>query len=484
MNSVLPFLTLVCIVIFFICRARAVNLRAEGQIMRASSNHWGWYGVLQVLIPTVLFSVLIWALELYFFNSAIKSLGANLFETPADLHLLRENITASLSGDLPALVSQGFMGLLKSVISYWSGGFQTVTSHLMSTQTIEHPKLVLNALNLKMQFSTVLLIGVCVISAIFSYRAFGKVSIEFNARDRVEFVIISVLGASSFVAILTTVGIVVSLLSETLNFAQMHPISDFLFGTIWNPQFHAGEVEGYGSNLGVLPLLWGTLYISFVALAFSVPIGLFAAIYLSEYATQRFRAVTKPVLELLAGIPTIVYGLFALLTVGPMLRDLLTQPLGLGSNSDSVLAAGLVMGIMLIPFVSSLSDDIINAVPQSLRDGSYGLGATQSETVKKVVIPAALPGIIGAVLLASSRAIGETMIVVLGAGAAAKLSLNPLEGMATMTAKIVNQLTGDTEFKSPETLVAFALGLTLFLLTLGLNVLALYIVRKYREEYE
>lgn len=484
MNSVLPFLTLVCIAVFFICRARALHLRAEGQMMRASANHWGWYGVLQVLIPTALFSVLIWALELYFFNSAIKSLGANLFETPADLQLLRENITASLNRDLPALVSQGLMGLLKSVISYWSGGFQTVTYHLNNIQTIDHPELVLNALNLKMQFSTVLLLGVCVISAIFSYRACGKVTIEFNARDRVELVIISVLGASSVVAILTTVGIVVSLLSETLNFAQMHPFSDFLFGTVWSPQFHAGEVEGYGSDLGVLPLLWGTLYISFVALAFSVPIGLFAAIYLSEYATQRFRAITKPMLELLAGIPTIVYGLFALLTVGPMLRDSFTQPLGLGSNSDSVLAAGLVMGIMLIPFVSSLSDDIINAVPQSLRDGSYGLGATQSETVKKVIIPAALPGIIGAVLLASSRAIGETMIVVLGAGAAAKLSLNPLEGMATITAKIVNQLTGDTEFESPETLVAFALGLTLFMITLCLNVLALYIVRKYREEYE
>ena len=215
-----------------------------------------------------------------------------------------------------------------------------------------------------------------------------------------------------------------------------------------------------------------------------MPIGLYSAIYLSEYASDRFRSIAKPVLELLAGIPTIVYGLFALLTVGPLLRDSFTQPLGLGSNSDSVLAAGLVMGIMLIPFVSSLSDDIINAVPQTLRDGSYGLGATQSETVKNVIIPAALPGIIGAVLLAASRAIGETMIVVLGAGAAAKLSLNPLEGMATITAKIVNQLTGDTEFESPETLVAFALGLSLFVITLCLNVLALYIVRKYREEYE
>ncbi len=192
----------------------------------------------------------------------------------------------------------------------------------------------------------------------------------------------------------------------------------------------------------------------------------------------------KPVIEMLAGIPTIVYGLFALITVGPMLRDYFAQPLGLGDSASSVMTAGLVMGVMLIPFVSSLSDDIINAVPQSMRDGSYGLGATRSETIRKVVIPAALPGIVGAILLAASRAIGETMIVVLGAGAAARLSLNPFEAMTTVTVKIVSQLTGDTDFASPETLVAFALGLTLFVMTLALNVVALIVVRKYREQYE
>ncbi|MCI5084434.1 MAG: phosphate ABC transporter permease subunit PstC, partial [Rhodovulum sp.] len=216
----------------------------------------------------------------------------------------------------------------------------------------------------------------------------------------------------------------------------------------------------------------------------AVPIGLFAAIYLSEYAGPKMRAWAKPAIEVLAGIPTIVYGLFALITVGPMLRDYFAQPLGLGDSSASVMTAGLVMGIMLIPFVSSLSDDIINAVPQSMRDGSLGLGATKSETIKQVVVPAALPGIVGAVLLAASRAIGETMIVVLGAGAAAKISGNPFEAMTTVTVKIVSQLTGDTDFASPETLVAFALGLTLFVLTLGLNILALYVVRKYREQYE
>jgi len=308
--------------------------------------------------------------------------------------------------------------------------------------------------------------------------ALSRITPDFRARNVSETFIRALLIGASLVAILTTVGIVLSLVFETVHFFKMYPASGFFFSTLWNPKF------GGGSDLGILPLLWGTLYVSFIALAVSVPVGLFAAIYLAEYASKRVRAVAKPLLEVLAGIPTIVYGLFALITVGPMLRDYFAQPLGIGSSSSSVMTAGLVMGIMLIPFVSSLSDDIINAVPQSLRDGSYGLGATQSETVKQVILPAALPGIVGAILLAASRAIGETMIVVLGAGAAAKMSLNPFEAMTTVTVKIVSQLTGDTEFASPETLVAFALGLTLFVFTLGLNILALYIVRKYREQYE
>ncbi|HEV7437895.1 MAG TPA: phosphate ABC transporter permease subunit PstC, partial [Pseudorhizobium sp.] len=263
-----------------------------------------------------------------------------------------------------------------------------------------------------------------------------------------------------------------------INFFKMYPASEFFFSTVWNPQFRGG------SELGIWPLLWGTLYISFVALLVAVPIGLMIAIYLADYASQSLRSLAKPAIEILAGIPTIVYGLFALITVGPFLRDWIAQPLGLGNSSSSVLTAGLVMGVMIIPFVSSLSDDIINAVPQAMRDGSYAMGATQSETIKRVILPAALPGIVGAILLAASRAIGETMIVVLGAGAAARLDLNPFEAMTTVTVKIVSQLTGDTEFASPETLVAFALGLTLFVITLGLNVLALYVVRRYREQYE
>src|SRR5690606_32703308 len=301
---------------------------------------------------------------------------------------------------------------------------------------------------------------------------------DFRARNAVERGMMAVLILASTIAIATTAGIVLSMLFETRHFFSLYDWREFFFSATWAPQFQGR------SQLGILPLLWGTLYISLIALAFAVPVGLFAAIYMSEYAGRRMRAWVKPAIEILAGIPTIVYGLFALITVGPILRDYFAQPFGLGSSSSSVMTAGIVMGIMVIPFVSSLSDDIINAVPQSLRDGSLALGATPSETVRQVVFPAALPGIVGAILLAASRAIGETMIVVMGAGAAAKLSLNPFEAMTTVTVKIVSQLTGDTEFASPETLVAFALGLTLFVFTLGLNILALMIVRKYREQYE
>ncbi|KAJ56824.1 ABC transporter permease [Actibacterium mucosum KCTC 23349] len=308
---------------------------------------------------------------------------------------------------------------------------------------------------------------------------------DFRARNVVETGIRALLVAAASIAILTTIGIVLSLVFNTIEFFRLYPALDFFFGVEWAPSFSG---RGGSSELGVLPLLWGTFYISIVALAVAVPIGLFAAIYLSEYASPRTRAFAKPTLEVLAGIPTIVYGLFALLTVGPVLVGIFGEGGALGvswqAGGRAVITAGLVMGIMLIPFVSSLSDDIINAVPQAMRDGSFGLGATQSETIKQVVLPAALPGIVGAILLAASRAIGETMIVVLGAGAAAKLNLSPFEAMTTVTAKIVSQLTGDSDFASPEALVAFALGMTLFVITLALNFVALYIVRKYREQYD
>ena len=321
-------------------------------------------------------------------------------------------------------------------------------------------------------------LSVLLVALAFGVWALARIQPRLRARNISETFVTALLMGSSLVAILTTVGIVGSLLFESISFFKMYPAKDFFLSATWNPQFRGG------SDLGFLPLLWGTLYVSVVALALAVPVGLMIAIYLAEYAGSKLRAFAKPAIEVLAGIPTIVYGLFALITVGPFLRDWIAQPLGLGSSSSSVMTAGLVMGIMLIPFISSLSDDIINAVPQAMRDGSYGLGATKSETIKQVILPAALPGIVGAFLLAASRAIGETMIVVMGAGAAARLDLNPFEAMTTITVKIVSQLTGDTEFASPETLVAFALGLTLFVFTLCLNILALYIVRKYREQYE
>ncbi|MEZ5768129.1 MAG: phosphate ABC transporter permease subunit PstC [Paracoccaceae bacterium] len=312
--------------------------------------------------------------------------------------------------------------------------------------------------------------------------SYAQTNGQMRARNRVETGMLWLLIAAATVAILTTVGIVLSLLFNTIEFFRLYPARDFLLSLEWSPSFSG---RGGSSKLGILPLLWGTFYISLVALLVAVPIGLFAAVYLSEYASKKVRAIAKPMLEVLAGIPTIVYGLFALLTIGPLLLSVFgSDGLGWMGGGRAVMTAGIAMGVMLIPFVSSLSDDIINAVPQAMRDGSYALGATESETVRQVILPAALPGIVGAILLAASRAIGETMIVVLGAGAAARLSLNPFEAMTTVTAKIVSQLTGDSDFASPEALVAFALGMTLFLVTLGLNVLALHIVRKYREQYE
>ncbi len=308
-----------------------------------------------------------------------------------------------------------------------------------------------------------------------------RIAEKYRARNQVEKVLNVALALCSGVAILTTVGIVMSMFSEAMRFFSFVNPLDFFFGTEWNPGFStSGSAEG---SYGLLPLLWGTLMVSGIALLVAVPVGLMIAIYLAEYAKPSFRAWSKPAIEVLAGIPTIVYGVFALMIIGPFAKQLGAY-IGLDINATSALTAGFVMGIMIIPFVSSLSDDIITQVPRALRDGSLGLGATKSETIRQVVIPAALPGIIGAFLLAASRAIGETMIVVLAAGNSPLLHINPLEAVSTVTITIVNQLTGDTDFASPQALVAFALGLTLFVITLGLNIVALYIVRKYREQYE
>ena len=312
----------------------------------------------------------------------------------------------------------------------------------------------------------------------------NKIQAEFTARVYVEKFIKTILFMCSVVAIFTTLGIVLSLLLESLRFFQSVSIFDFLFGTHWSPQIAIREDQvGSSGAFGSVPVLAGTLLITLIAMTVSVPVGLFSAIYLSDYAPRKVRTIMKPLLEILAGIPTVVYGFFAALTIGPFLRKF-GESMGLDIVSESALAAGLVMGIMIIPFISSLSDDVINAVPQELKDGSYALGATKSETMVRVILPAALPGIIGSILLAVSRAIGETMIVVMAAGMSARLTANPFEAVTTVTVQIVTLLTGDQEFDNPKTLAAFALGLQLFLLTLFLNLFALKIVQKYREKYE
>ena len=311
-----------------------------------------------------------------------------------------------------------------------------------------------------------------------------KISPRLRARNHVETITTIVLIGCSTVAIFTTIGIILSVLYEAIRFFGQISIWEFLFGLTWSPQMaiRADQVGSSGA-FGSVPVFAGTLLISTIAMVIAVPIGLMSAIYLSEYAHPRFRSIAKPLLEILAGIPTVVYGFFAALVVAPLIRNT-GSVVGLDVSSESALAAGFVMGIMIIPFVSSISDDVINAVPQAMRDGAYSLGATQSETIKQVVIPAALPGIVGGILLAISRAIGETMIVVMAAGLAANLTLNPLSAVTTVTVQIVTLLVGDQEFDSPKTLAAFALGLLLFVITLILNVIALRVVRKYREQYE
>ncbi len=418
-------------------------------------------------------------------------------------------IDGQVQATLPAHLLQGSeaqVGLSMSVVRSVASGIKTFSSEelhaakanpqeaqrLLSEKgivvasapdaAIIHSAEILDNLKRKSRLAQTFVAALLAISG-FAFAFFG-ISLNLRARNRVERVIVAGLMAASSVAILTTVGIVLSVLFQSLDFFKSVSIIDFLTGTVWDPRFaDAGATGSTEGQFGLVPLMWGTLYISFFALLVAVPIGLLAAIYMSEYAHPKVRATVKPLLEMLAGIPTIVYGFFAVITVGPFLNFVGSQA-GLVIQPTSVLTAGVVMGIMIIPFVSSLSDDIISAVPRSLREGSYGLGATQSETITRVVLPAALPGIVGAILLAASRAIGETMIVVLAAGIAANLTLNPFESVTTITVKIVSQLTGDLEFNTPQTLVAFALGLTLFILTLGLNVYALYIVRKYREQYE
>jgi len=472
---------------FFVARARAARLQPQaGQKQHSLPGYHGSFALILATLPAIIF-LAIWkaASPLYIDGAVWRSLPEQVRSAP-DMNRSLTMGTIYAIGDGLRRLDAGELEQVRSGQADLKALFASKGLALASNgeaYMIPAAEAYRGMNDASSRYSA---IGAILISLAGAYFGLSGITLRRRARNNVERVMLWALIAASTVAILTTIGIVLSMLFQTLAFFRTVPLANFFFGTVWDPRFAAAGSGGATGQFGLIPLLAGTLYIAFVAMLFAVPVGLFAAIYMSEYASRRMRSVVKPVLEVLAGIPTIVYGIFALVTVGPLLRDISAalaggQPLIM---AQSVLTAGLVMGIMLIPFVSSLSDDIISAVPRSLHDGSLGLGATRSETVRNVILPAALPGIVGALLLTASRAIGETMIVVLAAGVAANLTLNPGEAMTTITVKIVNQLTGDLEFTSPQTLVAFALGITLFVLTLGMNVAALYIVRKYREQYE
>ena len=373
----------------------------------------------------------------------------------------------------------------EQTLSFFNGNFTGELTNNIKIASEKYSSLNAIAYNSKIA----LLASAVIFSTSYAYK---KVKSNNRARDDVELILKGLLFVSSLVAILTTIGIIVSLLFESIKFFSTINLFDFIFGTSWSPQrafvrdastITPEEYLELKDAFGSVPLFAGTAFIALIAMCVAVPIGLFSGIYLAEYASTKVRKYSKPIIEILAGIPTVVYGFFAALTVGPFFRTV-GESLGLTVSSESALAAGLIMGVMIIPYISSLSDDVINSVPQSLRDGSYAVGATKSETIKKVIIPAALPGIIGSILLAVSRAIGETMIVVMAAGLAANLTINPLESTTTITTQIVMILVGDQEFDSPKTQAAFALGLTLFIATLFLNYIALRVVIKYREKYD
>ncbi|MBY6115745.1 phosphate ABC transporter permease subunit PstC [Mameliella alba] len=473
---------------FILGRARALNSAGgDRRDLHSLPTYYGSNVALKAVVPAMLLMV-VWLLaQPFYINNVISGMipdseiadGSSRGLVLAEVRRTADGLdNAVAAGVMTEDFASNARIDLADVTTRLKDAGQVVTNQITQTvlRAAQEYRSISSTANLLM---TALVIFVAAAGALWGLK---ETNADFRARNVVEKGVMALLIAAASIAVLTTVGIVLSLIFNTIEFFRLYPAGEFFTLLEWAPSFSG---RGGSSSLGVIPLLWGTFYISIVALIVAVPVGLFAAVYLSEYASKPVRAFAKPMLEVLAGIPTIVYGLFALLTVGPMLLTVF-GPDGADwmAGQRAVITAGITMGIMLIPFVSSLSDDIINAVPQAMRDGSYGLGATKSETIKQVILPAALPGIVGAILLAASRAIGETMIVVLGAGAAARLSLNPFEAMTTVTAKIVSQLTGDSDFASPEALVAFALGMTLFIMTLGLNVFALYIVRKYREQYD
>ncbi|WBU57385.1 phosphate ABC transporter permease subunit PstC [Paracoccus sediminicola] len=438
-------------------RRAAVAIRADGTRLHSLPYFHGLYAALMVLVP-VLVLILVWlalrgpTIDMMVMSSLPADATAGM--GPGDRQLLSSEIVSIARGQIFGEPEPWKLAAAERMVS-----LQNAAGWLLL--------LVVAALGIAMLALTR-----------------RRVAAEFRARQGAEGIIHGIMIACSVFAILVTVGIIFSLLFEAIRFFRMVPFTEFLFGTSWEPQIpiRADQIAAEGA-FGWLPVLTGTLVISFIAMFFSIPIGLFSAIYLNEFASQRVRKTIKPILEILAGIPTVVYGFFATLTVAPFLRDT-GAAIGLQVSPNTALAAGSVMAVMLIPFISSFTDDALSAVPRSLRDGSLALGSTRSETMLKVLFPAAIPGIVGGILLAVSRAIGETMIVVMAAGIMANLTLHPLDSVTTITVQIMTLLIGDTSFDSPKTLAAFALGLMLFIFTLLINILALRIVRKYRELYD
>ena len=461
MNSII-FLTIVLLALssYFFGRKKALAIRSTNTRLTALPRFYGYYLAIWCAAP----AFIIFALWSIFEPTVVKYIVLQSF---SDQGLLEGEL--NLIFEKAKSLSRGqFSGEITTALQVAADKYASLRSTASASKAV---------------------IVLCLLIASIAY-AYNKLSKNSRTREPVEIFLQWLFFFASLGAILTTVGIVFSLLFQTIEFFKIIPFFDYLFGMHWYPAkafvrdaSEALDPSMYSDTFGAVPVFAGTFFIAFIAMCVAIPIGLLSGIYLAEYASNKFRQFAKPIIEILAGIPTVVYGFFAALTVGPFLKDI-GNAVGLDVSAESALAAGAVMGVMIIPFVSSLSDDVINSVPQSLRDGSYAMGATKSETIKRVIFPAALPGIVGAILLAVSRAIGETMIVVMASGLAANLTLNPLESTSTITAQIVVILIGDQQFEDPKTQAAFALGLTLFVVTLILNVIALSVVKKYREKYD
>jgi len=442
---------------YFFGRKKALVIQSS-QRLTALPKFYGYYLSIWCAVP----ALIIFALWSIFEPSIVK----NLILSDYDGQILTKNELQLTYTKIKALALGNYSGNITNFLD------NSANKYLQIKGIADNAKIVI-------------ILSILIFSLSYAYKSIQKNN---RMREPVEIFLKWLLFTASLAAVLVTIGIVFSLLFEAIRFFHEVQFFDFIFGTHWYPaktfvRDGQPDPELLKDAFGAVPLFAGTFFIAFIAMCVAIPIGLLSGIYLSEYSGRNVRKYAKPIIEILAGIPTVVYGFFAALTVGPFVKEI-GNAMGLEVSAESALAAGAVMGVMIIPFISSLSDDVITAVPQNLRDGSYAMGATKSETIKKVIFPAALPGIVGSILLAVSRAVGETMIVVMASGLAANLTINPLESTSTITAQIVVTLIGDQQFGDPKTQSAFALGITLFLVTLFLNVIALSVVKKYREKYD